>query len=80
MNVQKNDFSESAVTVWMILTVISFLLALSMIGLGVSNLIMAAKNLTRMDLLKGSFRFIDKDGTSPNPFDLGVITNLSTLF
>lgn len=31
-------------------------------------------------MLKGLFSFIDKDGSKPNPFDLGFTTNYATFF
>lgn len=30
--------------------------------------------------MKGMFRFNDKHGSFPNPFDLGLFTNLNTIF
>ena len=49
-------------------------------GLWISNLIMACKNITQLDLLKGNFRFQDKHGTHPNPFDLGPFSNINSVF
>jgi len=51
-----------------------------MIGLAVSNLYMAAKNITQLDLMKGQFKIQDKHGLHPNPFDLGFFTNLNIIF
>lgn len=31
-------------------------------------------------MLKGHFRFNDKHGLHPNPYDLGFFTNLNTVF
>jgi hypothetical protein len=39
-----------------------------------------SRNITYVDMLKGIFTVNDKEGTHPNPFDLGRITNLSQLF
>jgi hypothetical protein len=64
----------------MILTGISFLLALSMLGLAISNIYMAGVNMTRMDLLKGSFKFNDRHGTHPNPYNLGFFANIASVF
>jgi hypothetical protein len=64
----------------MILTGISFLLSLSMIGLSTSNLFLITKNITQLDLMKGQFKIQDKHGLHPNPFDLGFFTNINLVF
>lgn len=64
----------------MILTGISFLLTLSMLGLAISNLYLVTKNITQLDLMKGQFKIQDKHGLHPNPFDLGFFTNLNLVF
>ena len=59
---------------------ISFLLSLSLNGLFWSNLILVAKNITQLDLLKGQFRMSDKHGTYPNPYNLGILSNFNSIF
>jgi hypothetical protein len=77
---QSNKFTEDQTTAWVLLTICSFILTLSMLGLTISNLLMALKNITRMDLLKGTFRFNDTEGDHPNPFDLGRLSNFNSIF
>ena len=55
-----NRLSEGEISAWMFLTAASFVLTLSMLGLNISNLVMLAKNITRIDLMKGTFKFNDK--------------------
>lgn len=64
----------------MFLTATAFILCFCMVGLAVSNLISLAKNITHIDLLKGTFVMWDKQGLNPNPYDLGTLTNLSNFF
>jgi hypothetical protein len=49
-------------------------------GLAISNIILAGKNMTQLEMLKGHFKFIDKHGLNPNPYDLGFLTNLNNIF
>lgn len=72
--------SELAITIWMILTFIAFLLSFSMNGLAISNIMIAGKNVTQIEMLKGTFIFRDKHGMHPNPYDLGFFTNLNNIF
>jgi hypothetical protein len=72
--------TEGIVTLWLFLTFISFLLALSMCGLSISNIAMASKNITQLEMMKGHFKFSDKHGLNPNPYDLGCFTNLNYIF
>ena len=72
--------SEGEITIWLLLTFIAFFLALSMCGLAISNLYMASKNVTQLEMLKGVIRLNDKFGLHPNPYDLGPLTNLNTIF
>lgn len=65
---------------WMTLSVFSFFLSLSMNGIWISQLYFASKNITQLDLMKGHFTLNDKHGIKPNPFDLGILTNLNTIF
>lgn len=51
-----------------------------MLGLTFSNLAALTKNITRIDLMKGTFKYTDKEGTHPNPFDLGLFTNYANVF
>ena len=62
------------------LTLISFLLSFNMNALFISNLILATKNFTQMDIIKGSFKFMDSKGTYPNPFNLGLYSNYNSIF
>jgi hypothetical protein len=72
--------SEGVIAIWLLLTFISFLLAISMLGLASSNLFLASKNITSLELLKGHFRMSDKHGLHPNPYDLTAFTNINTVF
>lgn len=65
---------------FILLTLISFLLSFNMNGLFISTLILALKNFTQMDIIKGSFKFIDSQGTYPNPFNLGLFSNYNSIF
>lgn len=56
------------------------LLSFSMNGLWISNLTMACKNITQLDLIKGNFKFQDKTGVFPNPFDIGAYSNINSIF
>lgn len=80
MSTGVNTLTEGEVGTWMFLTAASFILFLSMLGLTFSNLYSITKNVTRIDMMKGAFLLNDKEGTHPNPFDLGTLTNYSTLF
>jgi hypothetical protein len=62
------------------LSFVAFFLALSMCGLSISNIYMASKNITQLEMLKGNLRLNDKHGLHPNPYDLGALTNLKNLF
>lgn len=75
-----NPYSQIVVVAWMILTIIAFGLALAMLGLAFSSLVYVAKNITKIDLMKGTFRMNDPKRLHPNPFDLGKITNFATVF
>lgn len=77
---EAEKLSEGLLTLWMVLTVVIFVCAVSMLGLCISNLIMLSRSLTRIDLLKGTFLFRDYEGTSPNPYDLGLLANFYNLF
>lgn len=39
-----------------------------------------ARNVTKIDLMKGTFQFSKAKFSNPNPYDLGTITNFSTVF
>ena len=41
---------------------------------------MAGKNITQLEMMKGHFKFSDKQGQNPNPYDLGYFTNLNYIF
>ena len=75
-----NPYNTITVIFWMILTIIAFGLAIAMLGLGFTSLAYVGKNITKIDLMKGTFRFNDKRGFLHNPYDLGWITNFATVF
>jgi uncharacterized membrane protein len=59
----------------------AFGLTLAMLGLAFTCLFYAARNVTKIDLLKGTFTLKKKlQHDKPNPFDLGVLTNYSQIF
>lgn len=64
----------------MFLTAASFILFLSMLGLALTNLYTLTANITRIDMMKGTFRLSDKEGFYPNPYNLGPFTNYATVF
>ena len=72
--------SELTIAYWMFLSFASFLLAFSMNGLAISNIMLTGKNITQLDMLKGQFIWGDKHGLHPNPFDLGYLTNWNDVF
>jgi hypothetical protein len=80
MSTGVNDLSEGEINAWMFLTAAAFVLTLSMLGLTISNLVTLMKNITRIDMMKGTFKFSDKEGFYPNPFNLGTLTNYSNIF
>jgi len=51
-----------------------------MLGLVFMSLASTAKNITKIDLLKGTFRLNDVKNMCPNPYDLGLISNFTSLF
>lgn len=71
--------TENEISVWMLLTLSSFVFMLIGFGLTLSGVQFFWKNITYIDLLKGTFVFNDKQGLYPNPYDLGPLTNYSTL-
>lgn len=75
-----NSFTENEVSAWMLLTLSSFVIGLCAVGLTLTNFTFLQQNVTRIDLLKGTFKLNDKSGLSPNPFDLGLTTNFATVF
>ena len=62
------------------LTLISFGLAFSMLGLAITSLAYTAKNVTKIDLLKGTFRMSDPLNINPNPYHLGILSNFCNIF
>ena len=64
----------------MFLILMSFLLSFNMNGLFYSNLVLSTKNFTQMDIIKGSFKFMDAKGVYPNPFNLGLLSNFNSIF
>lgn len=72
--------TENEVSAWVFLTATSFILAMCMISLALGNIVTLGKNITQIDMLKGTFKMTDKDGTHPNPYNLGFLTNLANHF
>lgn len=62
------------------LTVISVGLFLAMLGLFGVSMAYVSKNITKIDLLKGTFKFNDPQNLSPNPYNLGLISNFANVF
>ena len=60
MSTGVNTLSEGEISSWMFLTAAAFMLTLSMLGLAITNLITLTKNITKIDLMKGTFKFTDK--------------------
>ena len=59
------------------LTVISIGLTAAMLGLALTCIGYAARNMTKIDEIKRKFKFNDRYREYPNPFDLGITTNYS---
>lgn len=72
--------SELVITAWMILSFCAFFLSISMSSLAIGNVYLAGKNITQIEMMKGIFFMNDKHGTHPNPFDLGFLSNLNSIF
>lgn len=53
---------------------------MGMNGLWITNLLKIMTNITQLDTMKGQFRWRDREGICPNPYDLGTITNFAVLF
>lgn len=64
---------------WAIYLLFDVLLTLSLTGLSINNVLLAMKNITTLDIMKGRFRF-RTDPKKPNVFDLGWATNLAMFF
>ena len=62
------------------LTVISVSLLLAMLGLFGVSIAYVSKNITKIDLLKGTFKFSDPQNLAPNPYDLGALSNFANVF
>ena len=76
----QNLMSDNEVSLWMLLTLVSFVLSLVELSLTASGIQLLWKNIAYIDVIKGVFHLNDKHGLHPNPFDLGVFTNFNTLF
>jgi hypothetical protein len=64
----------------MVLALISFGLSSAMLGLCAVSLVYTSRNVTKIDLLKGTFKLKDTQNLSPNPYDLGVVSNFGDVF
>ena len=64
----------------MLLTVVSIGLTLAMLGLSFTCIAYTAKNITKIDEIKGKFKFKDRNKEFPNPFNLGLISNFASVF
>lgn len=73
-------YSELVVIGWMVLTISAFGLSLAMLGMTFTTLAFIAKNITKIEVLKGTFQFSNKNRQKPNPFDLGVLSNFASVF
>lgn len=73
-------YSEIVVIGWMILTICSFGLTIAMLGMTFTTVAFIAKNITKIDVLKGTFQFRNKNNQKPNPYDLGIVSNFSSVF
>lgn len=62
------------------LTVCSFCLMAAMLGLFFMSIAYIARNVTKIDLMKGTFQFTRGKLANPNPYDLGTTTNFATVF
>ena len=80
LNTQVNLMSENEVSIWMLLTLNSFIFVLFFAGLTLNGILFHWKNVTYVELLKGTFMFNDKAGFNPNPYDLGLLTNFGETF
>ena len=80
VSVGANPYSSVVVVAWMLLTVVAIGLAAAMLGLMLTTLAFTAKNITKIDTIKGKFSFKNKDNERPNPFDLGILSNFCTVF
>jgi hypothetical protein len=65
---------------WILLTMAAFGLSMAMLGLFLTSLAYTSRNITKIDILKGTFKLSDPQNTMPNPFDLGVISNFANIF
>ena len=63
----------------MLLTVAAIGLTLAMLGLALTSFAYIARNITKIDIIKGKFS-LRRNSEQPNPFDLGVISNFSSVF
>ena len=64
----------------MLLTLHNFIFILFYGGLTLNAALFLLKNVTYVELLKGMFKWSDKDGLMPNPYDLGFISNYASVF
>jgi len=75
------NMPESAVAAWLVLMLTAFGLSLAMLGLAWTCILYTARNVTKLDLMKGTFTIKKKlSHEKPNPFDLGMLTNFSLVF
>jgi hypothetical protein len=64
---------------WIFFSLLTILLAISLTGLSINHIFMAMKNITTLDVMKGTYRF-RADPKKPNVFDFGTFTNLAMFF
>jgi len=60
INTGVNPLSEGEVVSWMLLTLCSFILSVSMVGFFFGSLYFLSKNITKIDMMKGLFLSNDK--------------------
>ena len=74
-----NPYNSVVVVAWMLLTVAAIGLTLAMLGLTFTCLAFTARNITKIDVMKGKFS-LKYNEEKPNPFDLGILSNFATVF
>lgn len=63
----------------MAITIFAFLFIVGLVSLSSVQLWLIAINVTTLDSIKGQFRML-VNKNKPNPFDLGVFTNIALFF
>ena len=61
-------------------TLTGIIFTLFQLGLTLNALLFQSRNVTYVELMKGTFKYTDSDGVCPNPYDLGFLTNFATIY